>query len=48
MGFEVSTLTTVEELRDLEEEWLGLLGRVESHLPFLWPDWVITRFPGSS
>jgi len=42
MGFEVSTLTTVEELRDLEEEWLGLLGRVESHLPFLWPDWVIT------
>jgi len=42
MGFEVSTLTTVEELRGLEEEWLGLLGRVEPDLPFLWPDWVIT------
>jgi CelD/BcsL family acetyltransferase involved in cellulose biosynthesis len=42
MGFEVSTLTTVEELRDLEREWLVLLGRVEPHLPFFWPDWVIT------
>ena len=42
MGFEVSTLTTVEELRDLEKEWLGLLGRVEPDMPFGWPDWVIT------
>jgi CelD/BcsL family acetyltransferase involved in cellulose biosynthesis len=42
MGFKVSTLTTIEELRNLEEEWLALLGRAEADLPFLWPDWVIT------
>jgi CelD/BcsL family acetyltransferase involved in cellulose biosynthesis len=42
MGFKVSTLTTVEELRNLEEEWLALLARAEADLPFLWPDWVIS------
>jgi len=42
MGFEVSTLTTVEDLRNVEEEWLALLGRAEPDMPFLWPDWAIT------
>lgn len=42
MALRVSTLTTVEELRTLQEEWLGLLGRTKAALPFLWPDWVIT------
>jgi CelD/BcsL family acetyltransferase involved in cellulose biosynthesis len=42
MALEVATLTTVDQLRSLEEEWLGLLSRTELDLPFLWPDWVIT------
>jgi len=42
MGFTVSTLTTVAELRNLEQEWLVLLERAEADLPFLWPDWIIT------
>jgi CelD/BcsL family acetyltransferase involved in cellulose biosynthesis len=44
MAFKVSTLTTIEEIRALEDEWLDLLGRAEADLPFLWPDWVITWF----
>ncbi len=42
MAFSVTTLRTVEELRSLEEEWFGLLGRMKADLPFLWPDWVIS------
>jgi CelD/BcsL family acetyltransferase involved in cellulose biosynthesis len=42
MGVKVTTLSTVEELWNLEEEWLALLARAEADLPFLWPDWVIT------
>src|SRR5215470_2655175 len=42
MGFKVSTHTTLEGLRQLEEEWLGLLLRAEADLPFQWPDWIIT------
>jgi CelD/BcsL family acetyltransferase involved in cellulose biosynthesis len=42
MGLKVTTLATVEELWNLEQEWLALLARAEADLPFLWPDWVIT------
>jgi CelD/BcsL family acetyltransferase involved in cellulose biosynthesis len=42
MALAVATLTTVDQLRSLEEEWLGLLRRTKLDLPFLWPDWVIT------
>jgi CelD/BcsL family acetyltransferase involved in cellulose biosynthesis len=42
MALRVSTLTTVDELRSLEHEWLGLLGRTKPDLPFLWPDWVVS------
>ena len=42
MGFTVSTLGTVDELRGLEPEWLELLGRMRGDLPFLRPEWAIT------
>lgn len=42
MALSVSTLTTVDQLRSLQEEWIGLLGKTEANLPFLWPDWVIS------
>ena len=42
MALSVSTLTTVEALRSVQEEWIGLLGRTQADLPFLWPEWVIT------
>ncbi len=42
MALSVSTLTTVDQLRNLQEEWIGLLGKTEANLPFLWPDWVIS------
>ncbi|HWT78291.1 MAG TPA: GNAT family N-acetyltransferase, partial [Candidatus Methylomirabilis sp.] len=42
MGVDVATLTSVEELRKLESEWIALLARTEQELPFLWPEWLIT------
>jgi CelD/BcsL family acetyltransferase involved in cellulose biosynthesis len=42
MGLTVSTLGTVDELQRLEPEWLELLGRTGSDLPFLLPEWAIT------
>src|ERR1700687_487681 len=42
MALSVSTLSTVDEVRSVEEEWVGLLGRAKPDLPFLWPEWVIT------
>ena len=42
MGFTVSTVGTVDELRRLEPEWRELLGRMGADLPFLWPEWTIT------
>jgi len=38
----VSTLTTVDQLRALEPEWLDLLVRSNADLPFLWPQWVVS------
>jgi len=42
MALVVSTLTTVDQLRSMEGEWLDLLRRARLDLPFLWPQWVIT------
>jgi CelD/BcsL family acetyltransferase involved in cellulose biosynthesis len=42
MPFKLSTLTTVDELRAIEEEWIRLLGRTHADLPFLRPEWAIT------
>lgn len=42
MGVEVATLTSVAELRKLEDEWITLLVRTQTDLPFLWPEWLIT------
>jgi len=42
MGLEVVTLTSVAELRNLEEEWIALLARTETDLPFVRPEWLIT------
>jgi CelD/BcsL family acetyltransferase involved in cellulose biosynthesis len=42
MGVQVTTLTSVAELRNLEDEWIALLARAETDLPFLWPEWLIT------
>jgi CelD/BcsL family acetyltransferase involved in cellulose biosynthesis len=42
MALQVSTLTTVDQLRSLRREWLDLLRRARLDLPFLWPEWVIT------
>ncbi len=42
MALEVSTLTTVDQLRSMQAEWLDLLKRARFDLPFIWPEWVIT------
>jgi len=42
MALVVSTLTTVDQLRSMEGEWLDLLRRARLDLPFLWPQWIIT------
>jgi CelD/BcsL family acetyltransferase involved in cellulose biosynthesis len=42
MALEVSTLTSVDQLRSMEGEWLDLLSRTRLDLPFLRPEWVIT------
>ena len=42
MALEVATLTAVDQLRSLEEDWLGLLSRTKLDLPSLWPEWIIT------
>jgi CelD/BcsL family acetyltransferase involved in cellulose biosynthesis len=42
MTLRVSTLTTVDQLRGLEREWLALLGRADADLPFLFPEWVVS------
>ena len=42
MALSVSTLTTVEQLQALQEEWIGLLGRTRADLPFLRPEWLIS------
>jgi CelD/BcsL family acetyltransferase involved in cellulose biosynthesis len=39
---EVCTLTTVDQLRTIQGEWLALLRRTRLDLPFLQPEWVIT------
>ena len=40
--FEVSTLTSIGQLRSIHQEWLDLLGRARLDLPFIWPEWTIT------
>jgi len=42
MTLNVATLTTLDQLHSIEEEWIQLLGRIGADLPFLWPDWTIT------
>src|SRR5450755_3749279 len=42
MALSVTTLTTVDQLQGLQEEWIGLLGRTRADLPFLRPEWLIT------
>jgi CelD/BcsL family acetyltransferase involved in cellulose biosynthesis len=42
MALRVSTLTTVDQLRGLEAEWLELLVRTNADLPFLWPQWIVS------
>jgi len=42
MALEVSTLTTVDQLRSIRREWLDLLRRARLDLPFIWPEWVVT------
>jgi CelD/BcsL family acetyltransferase involved in cellulose biosynthesis len=42
MFLNVSTLTTLDQLRGLENEWLSLLARSRAEFPFLFPDWILT------
>jgi CelD/BcsL family acetyltransferase involved in cellulose biosynthesis len=42
MALEVSTVTSVDQLRNMQAEWLDLLERAGHDLPFLRPEWVIT------
>jgi CelD/BcsL family acetyltransferase involved in cellulose biosynthesis len=41
-ALEVSTLTSVGQLRSIHLEWLDLLRRARLDLPFSWPEWMIT------
>ena len=42
MVLRVSTLTTVDQVRSLEPEWLALLDRANVDLPFLFPEWAVS------
>lgn len=41
MSLQVSTLSTLDELRSVKDEWTRLFVRVGEDLPFLLPDWLI-------
>jgi CelD/BcsL family acetyltransferase involved in cellulose biosynthesis len=42
MDLRVSTITTVDELARLVDDWNGLLERADNDLPFLLPEWLRT------